>query len=303
MVSIPSKTISVAQYRSMIEKIANNDYDEIIGWLTKNHTDNLPWVVRVKSEFYQVFMDAFPGYAQFISTSRNRGAVKGTAMISTSRQVHTVGGHSRPPALYRVIHQRQPNDGIKSRLGRGSDPIFLQLHLQKHLQSRCRELSPFLSATTSRETALGLAAKYAVQGIPRVQIIKFETNGPAWNHDIQRLWHATSLLQQFGLSRNKKALLNNEYLAEHSILEKSIIRRYDWNQDKDELDPCGLRMRKAAKDLAAKKRSKENADKRKRAAAEKRKADDLDESEPETKKRKTGKWVKVGIKVGRNTGA
>ncbi|KAK1971936.1 hypothetical protein LY78DRAFT_708839 [Colletotrichum sublineola] len=305
MASVPSITLSVAQYRSSVEKIADKDADEIIGWLTKNTTDNTPWVVRVKSEFYQILMDAFPSYLHFISTSRDHGVVNGTAMISTSHQVHTAGEHLRPLVLYRVTHRRQPNNGIKSRLGRGSDPIFLQLHLQKHLNVRCREHSPFLSATSLRWKALELAAKFDAQGIPGVQIIKFKTSGSGWNHDIQRLWLAKDLLQQFGLMRlsTKRTKVDHEYLVEHSIPEESIVSRLDWKKDKDELDPQGHLARKAAKHEAARKRAEKRADDKNKSPAEKRKADGLDKVEPEPKKRQTGKWVKVGIKVGRNTGA
>ncbi|KAK2030295.1 hypothetical protein LX32DRAFT_692634 [Colletotrichum zoysiae] len=279
MASVPSTTLSVAQYRSAFEKIADRDTDEVIGWLTKNHTDNMPWVVRVKSEFYQTVMDAFPSYLQFISTSRNHGAVNGHAMISTSHQVQTVGEHSLPQTMYRVTDGLQPDNGIKARLGRGTDPIFMQLHVQKHLNS------------------LGLAAKRAARGKPDVKVTKFKTSGSGWNHDVQRLWHAETLVDQFGLAKIKKASFNKEYLVEHSIPEESIVSCLDWKQDKDKLDPLGHRMRKAVKDLKdMNRRLKERSDERKKEAAEKRKA-------PEPKMRKNGKWVKVGVKVGRNTGA
>ncbi|KAK1596921.1 uncharacterized protein LY79DRAFT_701131 [Colletotrichum navitas] len=302
MALVPSATLSVAQYRSSAQKIASNDSPRVIGWLTKNHTDDMPWVVRVKSEFYQVIMDAFPNYLQFISTSRDHGAVNGVAMLSTSHEVHTEGGLSRPQVLYRVTHRGQPNNGIKSRLKRGSDPIFLQLHLQKHLNVRCRERSPFLSATPDRVKALELAAKQAAKGIPGVQVIEFKTSGPGWDHNTQRLWGARSLLLQFGLDTAPR--FDKEYLVEHSIPEESIVSRLDWKQDKQKLDPWGHYMRKAVRDFRRNKGNQERAKEEKNeAAAEKRKAGDLGELEPEPKKRKTGKWVKVGIKVGRNTGA
>ncbi|KAK1990837.1 hypothetical protein LX36DRAFT_737535 [Colletotrichum falcatum] len=301
MASVPSATLSVAKYRSKPEQIDKGDSDEVMGWLTKNHTDNMPWVVRVKSEFYQVIMDAFPSYLHFIGASRNHGAVNGRAMLSTSQQVQTAGGLSRPRLLYRVINGRQPGNGIESRLGRGSDPIFLQLHFQKHQNPQCREKSPFLSATASRETALGLAAKYAVRDMPDVQIIEFKTSGPGWNHDVQRIWRARDLIGRFDLPGFNRVRVNNEYLVEHSIPEKSIVSRLHWKRDKDKLDPWGRRMREASEDLEAQKRSKNRANDKKKAAAEKRRADGLDEPDP--KKRRTGKWVKVGVKIGRNTGA
>ncbi|EFQ26805.1 uncharacterized protein GLRG_02625 [Colletotrichum graminicola M1.001] len=224
-------------------------------------------------------------------------------MISTSHNVHTEGGSSLPRVLYRVTHRDQPNNGTKSRLGSGSDPIFLQLHLQKHLNIQCREESPFLSATSQRCTALELAAKHAAKGIPGVEIIEFKTSGRGWDHNIQRLWSARSLLRQFGLVAKSRFV--KEYLVEHSIPEESIVSRLDWEQDKDKLDPLGFYRKKAARDHKRNKRNQKRANETKNeAAAEKRKAGgDLGESEPEPKKRNTGKWVKVGIKVGRNTGA
>ncbi|GJC82988.1 hypothetical protein ColLi_05826 [Colletotrichum liriopes] len=306
MASAPSATLTIAKYKSSVEKIAENDSEEIMGWLTKNSTDNMPWILRVKSEFYRSIMDAFPNYLEFLSNSRTHGAVNGIALVSSSHNIYTVENRWRPEILYRVIHGGQPNKGIKSRLGRGSDPIFLQLHFQKHLRWRCRERSPFLSATDCWEKALQIAAVYALRGFADVEIINFKTTGPGWNHNIQRLWSVRSLIRQLDLKKSDRSYFNNEYLVEHSIPEESIIGRSNWEQDKSKLDPRGIFMRKARDEMNANKRRKQRADEKRnsaKAATKKRNAGDLDESEPETKKRKTGKWVNVGIKVGRNVGA
>lgn len=304
MASVASKALTVAQYRPRVQKIAEHDSEEIIGWLTKNSAAGLPWVLRVKHEFYNILMAQFPEYLSLIGTSRITGVVNGIALVSSSCTVRTVGKRFRPKFLYRVIHGNQPGKGIRSRLGRGSDPIFLQLHLQKHLRWRCREPSPFLSATDDWDKAMRIASKYAVRNLPDVEIIVFHTSGPAWNHDVQRLWRATSLIRRLGLIGIDRPYFANEYLVEESIPEESIVLR----TKAPEAD--STYMRNARHDLEAarkraekEKKAREEEKKADESAAMKRKAGGLEEPGPEPKKRKTGKWVKVGIKVGRNVGS
>ncbi|GJC97074.1 hypothetical protein ColKHC_05900 [Colletotrichum higginsianum] len=305
MASVASKALTVAQYRPRVQKIAEHDSEEIIGWLTKNTAAGLPWVLRVKHEFYNILMAQFPEYLSLIGTSRITGVVNGIALVSTSHQVHTVSQRARPQTLYRVIHRGQPHKGLKSRLGRGSDPIFFQLHFQKHLRWRCREPSPFLSTTTTWDEAMQIAAEHVVRNFARVEVIGFQTSGPAWNHDVQRLWRARVLMQQLGLKKSDRPHLKNEFLVEHSIPEESIVLR------EAAPGPDSVYIRNARRDLEAKKKAVEDQTKPKEElknyrawvfneTAAKRKADD---EEPEPKKRKIGKWVKVGIKVGRNVGS
>ncbi|OHW97593.1 hypothetical protein CSPAE12_03646 [Colletotrichum incanum] len=256
-------------------------------------------------------MNAFPNHLRFISTSRNHGAVNGIALISSSHKLLRFHEFLRPRTLYRVIHGGQPDNGLKSRLGRGSDPIFFQLHLQKHLRWRCRESSPFLSATNSWKKAMIIAAVYAARAFTGLRIIKFKTSGLGWNHGIQRLWSARSLIRQLGLNKDDRPYFNNEFLIEHSIPQESIIARFEWEEDKEILDPDRHFMTDAIHNLniqkKVSKRQKEHLAEKKKKAEEadvkKRKADGLDDSEPQIKKRKTGEWVKVGIKMARNVGA
>ncbi|KAJ0158272.1 hypothetical protein CTA2_11957 [Colletotrichum tanaceti] len=304
MASVASKAVTVAQYRPRVQKIAEHDSEDIVGWLTKNTAAGLPWVLRVKREFYDILMTQFPEYLSLIGASRLTGVVNGIALVSISHQVHTVSERVRPQTLYRVIHRGQPGRGLKSRLGRGSDPIFFQLHLQKHLRWRCRDPSPFLSATNNWDEAMQIAAEHVVRNFDRVEVIGFQTSGPGWNHDVQRLWRVKILMQQLWLKKSDRPHLKNEFLVEHSIPEDSIVLR------EAAPGPDSVYMRNARRDLERKKKAAEDQTKPEeskntracvfREAAGKRKTE---VEGPAPKKRKTGKWVKVGIKIGRNVGS
>ncbi|WQF83310.1 hypothetical protein CDEST_08324 [Colletotrichum destructivum] len=310
MSSVASKVFTVAQYEPRVQKIAEHDSEDIIGWVTKNNAVCMPRVLRVKHEFYEAIIADFPNYQSLINTSRNNGAVNGIALVSSSCKVRTVGGRFRPKMLYRAIHGDQPGKGIRSRLGRGSDPIFLQLHLQKHLCWRCREPSPFLSATDNWNKAMRMASGYAARNLPDVEIIVFQTSGPAWNHDVQRLWCVRSLIRHLGLVDIDRPYFDHEYLVEGSIPEESIVLRRKapeadtayMRQARHDLKVAQERAEQEKKARKEEKEAREEEEKVEQSAAMKRKADGLEEPEPEPKKRKTGKRVKVGIKIGLNVG-
>ncbi|OHE96798.1 hypothetical protein CORC01_07944 [Colletotrichum orchidophilum] len=322
MESVPQREVVVARYERMVEKIADNDSASVKAWLTKNTTDNTPWVLRALPEYVQVLKNQFPGFLHIIKHSRNSGVVNGTALLSINHKVHTVDAETRPTYLYRTIHGDHPYKGIKARLGRGTDPIFLHIHLRKHLRWRCRELSPFLSSTDSLAKAVRIAKLYEDRGFSDITILKFKTIGPAWDHDKQRLWDPKSLLRQLNLHGDIMHYLDNEFLVEHSIPESCIEKRWKWGRRKAEFDPDGDLERRAREDLDAKKAMADKAKKRREAvkkqeenaAARKRKAsdeggedgnsgdDDQDGLKPWPEKRKYGKRVKVGVKLRRDGG-
>ncbi|GKT51222.1 uncharacterized protein ColSpa_11403 [Colletotrichum spaethianum] len=155
---------------------------------------------------------------------------------------------------------------------------------------------------------------YAARGFTGIRIIKFKTSGPGWNNNIQRLWEVRSLIRQLKLHKDDRPYFDNEFLIECSIPEESITNYLNWEEDKKTLDPDGTFEREALNDLDFKRETaklkKERREEKKKmaeeAAAEERKADGLGESEsepePQMKKRKVGKLVKVGIKMGRDVG-
>ncbi|KXH49416.1 hypothetical protein CNYM01_08277 [Colletotrichum nymphaeae SA-01] len=325
---VPGKEIVVARYERTIEKIAENGSSEVKAWLTKNTTNNVPWVLRALPEYVQVLKNQFPGVLDVMKHSRNSGCVNGTALLSIEQKVSTVDAEKRPKYLYRTIHGDQPYGGIKARLGRGTDPIFLHIHLRKHLRWRCRELSPFLSATDSKEKAIRIATLYDLRGLQNITILRFKTTGSAWDHGVQRLWDPKLLLRDLNLYGDLMPWLDNEFLVEHSIPESSITERWDWGSEsqRNEVDPGG-RYEEIAKfyyrgkhNMAIKRKEKRDAVKKEaeNLASRKRKVseeggetgkdrntgnDNEDGSEPEQKKRKYGKRVNVGPKMRRDGGA
>ncbi|KAI3543097.1 hypothetical protein CSPX01_06410 [Colletotrichum filicis] len=323
---VPGKEIVVARYRSKVEKIAENGSSEVKGWLTKNTTHNTPWVLRVLPDYVEIVRNQFPGLFDTMKHSRNSGCVNGTALLSIEHTVSTVDAEERPEYLYRTIHGSQPYGGTEARLGRGTDPIFLHIHLRKHLRWRCRESSPFLSATNSMEKAVRIATLYELRGFHNITILKFQTTGTAWDHDVQRLWNPKSLLRELNLHEDLMPWLDNEFLVEHSIPKSSIVKRWDWGSysQQNEVDPLRL-YRKAARffyegreRVATERKKRRDAEKKKEAehaSARKRKAseeggkdgntgsDNEDESESKPKKRKYSKRVHVGPKMRRDGGA
>ncbi|KAF9870990.1 hypothetical protein CkaCkLH20_11407 [Colletotrichum karsti] len=305
METVPSQEVVVARYYWKIGKIAEQK-EEVKAWLTKNTTNGIPWVLRVLPGFEEEVNNAFPGVLGMMSRGQNNGCVNGTALLQTDYKVHTVGGKYRPKFLYRAFHSEIPNNGIKSRLGRGTDPIFLHIHLRKHLRWRCREASPFLSATNDWAKAVRIALLYEKRGHTGIKIIKFATNGEGWDHNVQRMWRARSLLYQMGLKNDNRKYLDNEYLIEHSIPEASIVKVYDWIDRQKFLDPSGrvqnqvrleLKEKQRASDLKKERRAQERM--RVDEERKKRKLDSPDGPVAEDV-RVVGKRVKVGPKMGPN---
>lgn len=296
MALVPVQEVTVARYDPCIRKIAGyQEPAKVKGWLTKSSTDkNVPWVLRVLPEHVDEVKNAFPGVLDVIKGSRNVGCVNGTALLSTSFKVYTVGGVERPEFMYRAIHGGQPHQGIKSRLGRGSDPIFLHIHLRKHLRWACREPSPFLSVTQVQRKVCRVACEYEMRGYSGIRIIKFRTSGPGWDHAVQRMWRARALLRLLGMRMDDRPYIDNEFLIEASIPAESIVAQYNWR----DFDLYGRIEADALAELARKQRRAEVLKKRRAArkkkaeeAAKKRKAEGEGE---DGDSRKTIKRLKIG---------
>ncbi|KAH6659972.1 hypothetical protein BKA67DRAFT_666796 [Truncatella angustata] len=227
-------------------------------------------------EYIQEVSKAFPGVLDAMEGIRNLGCINGTALLSTSFKADTVGGDRRPKVMDWAIHGGQPGGGMESRIGRGSDPIFLHVHLKKHLRWQCREKSPFLSATHSRGKPYRIASLYEHKGYENIHIIEFR------------------------LKKDDRHYLDDEFLIEHSIPAESTICRYSWKDDKTVLDRRGDIATGAVAELAERVKD--------RRAAKERELDDGGDGnrngEPETRTfaRKVGKRFKIGPKMGPNLG-
>ncbi|KAF6793341.1 hypothetical protein CSOJ01_13978 [Colletotrichum sojae] len=174
-------------------------------------------------------------------------------------------------------------------------PMNSARDLRKHLRHQCREPSPFLSATSKFFNAREIAQRYERKGHGGVKIIRFETDGPHWNHKVQRLWYPRDVLRQLGVSCDGKSNLEDEYLFEHSIPEESInectrlaqfhgcgpvVRLFGV------IDKGGLKMTPGDIWEEQKREAAEEAKKRKaRAKAEKKKEEEKREKDESKRKR------------------
>ncbi|KAF3797808.1 hypothetical protein GCG54_00011900 [Colletotrichum gloeosporioides] len=239
---IPTRDLIVARYATEVTRIEDFADQDVRGWLTINRSARdgrrTPWALRILPDYVDEINNHFPRALTAIENSRNVGCLNGIALLNSRIKITTLGGLDRPRELYRAIHSGQPDDGIKSRLGRESDAVFFHHHLRRHLRWQSREASPFLSATDDLGKAVRIAAIYVAKGFDDVRIIKFNTQGPGWDHDVNRMWNPRELARILS-PRDDKDYLDNEVLVEHSIPKNSIVSTYKWQVHKTHLDPGG----------------------------------------------------------------
>ncbi|KAH0420771.1 hypothetical protein CcaCcLH18_13813 [Colletotrichum camelliae] len=241
---VPSHDLVVAQFATEVTRIEDFADQDVRGWLTINRSAQdgtgrrTPWALRILPAYVDEINSNFPRALIAMDNSRNVGCLNGIALLKTKDKITTVGGIDRPRKLYRAIHSGQPHDGMMSRLGCGSDAIFFHHHLRRHLRWQSREPSPFLSATDSLKKAVRIAAIYIAKGFHDVRIIKFNAQGPGWDHDVHRMWNPRELARTLSPGDDKD-YLDNEVLIEHSIPKDSIIGTYRWQEHKARLDPRG----------------------------------------------------------------
>lgn len=155
----------------------------------------------------------------------------GRALVNISIPIKTAGGDSRPQILYRVVHKATPNGGIKAR-GHGivkAGPLFFQQFLERHLDRRCRNPSPFMSATADIEKAWDECAYYEARGFEDIEILTITTHGHEWLQEDSRLWCLQTILTDLPLFRLQyHAKHAHEYLVQDSI-PPSSVQRSKWD--------------------------------------------------------------------------
>ncbi|KAK4205010.1 hypothetical protein QBC40DRAFT_325613 [Triangularia verruculosa] len=192
------------------------------------------------------------GYsARFLSTNHNFYFPGGRPVLEVKALLSTCGGEDRPSTLYRVIHQGRPDDrlsleptfrkdppnpfgGLKARGHKviKLDPTNRQILIQKHLLWNCRQLSPFLSVTSSLDKAVAIQASYLELRFKAPEIMEIDSTHPSWDHAKQKLFDMKSVTKELGLIwRN---FYSSEYLVEHSIPEEAVTRRFSVEQTKAE---------------------------------------------------------------------
>ncbi|KAI0856982.1 hypothetical protein F4860DRAFT_518254 [Xylaria cubensis] len=153
--------------------------------------------------------------------------LRGYPLINLATPIYTCGTRTgRPKILYRLTHDGQPHGGMKPR-GHGSvivEPFSFHILLFKHLDWRCRNLSPFLSATDSMDKILHMYGLYDERGYQNIRLLIFRTDGPGWDHQMQKLYRVFDLLMALG-GRSPKYVSSmiREFILEGEIPPESII--------------------------------------------------------------------------------
>ncbi len=141
----------------------------------------------------------YPNLPAFEESNWHGGFVNGRPMINPAVPVFTCAGSQRPEILYRVVHDQQPHYGMKAR-GYGHveiTPLLFQAQVDRHLNWRCRDPSPFISTTNCHKKIRRIIRTLRRHGKTGLRIIKFRSSGPGWDHKAQRLFYVPLLGQYF----------------------------------------------------------------------------------------------------------
>ncbi|KAI0446452.1 hypothetical protein F4803DRAFT_547176 [Xylaria telfairii] len=198
---------------------------DVKSWIVKRKTDpNKPFRFWSLPEEYDAIRQIYPD----IAIEEGRGSfIWGYPQLDLAIPIHTVGtSKDRPKYLYRLIHDGQPHGGIKAR-GYGLvivDPFSFHILLRKHLDWRCRNPSPFLSATDSLDKIDHIYRLYIERGYRNIRFKVFRTDGPGWDHEKQKMYHVPRVLKEMD-DRSPKyiEIMGHEYLIEGEIPLQSII--------------------------------------------------------------------------------
>ncbi|KAI1200950.1 hypothetical protein F5X97DRAFT_320888 [Nemania serpens] len=163
---------------------------------------------------------------EFENDERRGGFVNGRPLTHLSVTISTCAGQSRPKTLYRVVHDEQPHYGRKAR-GHGIvkvTPLSFQILVEKHLNWRCRQPSPFMSSTNDQRKVRRIVQTLQEHGFTGIQVIEFRTSGDGWNHTAQRLFYAPTLRHNLNRTNYRNLpYLENDYLLESHIPPESIL--------------------------------------------------------------------------------
>lgn len=195
----------------------------------------------------------------FEDDARRGGFVNGRPMLNPSIPILTCTGSARPRILYRVVHNQQPHYGRKAR-GYGIvkiTPLLFKMLVDKHLNWKCRQPSPFMSTTDSWVKVRTIARTLQEHGYKGIQVIKFKSSGPGWDHESQRLFYAPNLIDSF---RTRgywvKPYMKDDYLLESHIPPQSIRKVKDIKDVSYEPVPRISKKREAPEDSEERKSSK-----------------------------------------------
>jgi hypothetical protein len=161
----------------------------------------------------------------------------GRLLKSLSCPIHPCVVARLPKLLYRVVHDKHPGKGLRSR-GSGSikcDSISFMLHFDYHLNWKRRNPSPFMSTTSDCAKAANIAAKYERKGFNDIEVLVIKVDESKWRRE-STVWHVRQTARELGLTYvpKKRYFDENEYLIKDSI-PASCVTRIGWKEMKADI--------------------------------------------------------------------
>ena len=241
MSRVPSETLQVAWFGT--RDTTAEDKPEYKAWMLNSQAGGTRSIrIWTTPKFLDELEATYPQIRGCYFITSMTGFVRGRPLLDKVFDIRScgVGGEPRPERLYRVVHSESPFEGIKARSHElyKTNPITFQNRLQKHLIWTCRQPSPFMSASESRASAAIVGAFYEARERTGIQVLTIDTTSPQWSSE-QRIWNLAYLEQKFGISQRTLGNVFKEYLIEDSIPPECVVRRQDWDAEKDKFDPTG----------------------------------------------------------------
>ncbi|KAI0096274.1 hypothetical protein GGR51DRAFT_567363 [Nemania sp. FL0031] len=212
-------------------------------------------------EGYAELKKHYTGLPAFDENSWHGGFIEGRQLVNPCVPVFTCAGLERPPILYRVVHEQQPYYGLKAR-GYGSvkiTPTLFQAFVDKHLNWRTRNLSPFISVTDSWSKVQHIKRLLQERGGTGLRIVVFRSSGPGWNHKRQRLFHVPLLGKYLrDIDYRTTNYMQAEYLLESHIPQESILKIIRVKEEDDRCDATSLPQLKPKECSAGEKKKRQS---------------------------------------------
>lgn len=173
---------------------------------------------------------------------------KGRPLVSLSTPIHACVGKNRPQLLYRVVHDKHPGNGLRSR-GFGTvktDLVSFMMHFHHHLNWKRRDASPFMSTTTDSAKAANIADLYEREGFGNIEVLVIKVDQSEWRSQ-STMWNVRETAAKLGLNGVlKKAYHQREYLIEDYI-PASCVTRVQWKDMKADIKAETIKMRQSRK--------------------------------------------------------
>ncbi|KAI0844230.1 hypothetical protein F5Y00DRAFT_256179 [Daldinia vernicosa] len=262
MSTIPIEKVLIPRYGE--QRVAQASMPDVEAWVVNSKLDKgIPFKLWMKPEMHKKLQAWYPNLPNAEDITHSGGFLRGRPMLETAITIETCGGDNRPKKLYRVVHTRQPFEGIKAR-GYGTveiNPLHFQVLVQKHLNWHCSSPSPFLSVTDNLDKLTVIAAVCEARGFTGIEVLEIDPAHSSWDHRHQRLWNTKYLVDKFDTQiLQRRMFLHHEFLVENMIPPESILGRHPWKSLRRTLDPSKFwlnLMKKKVKHVSRLKRRRE----------------------------------------------